>query len=180
MYTDFTDKERGIRMFRKGIILIFLLSMGLFMVLPAAAKEGTIYLNTEAENASVHKLGTQEATGFRLTDSYGGGYLTYDDTLSPELALWFSGKAGEGIIGSRADRELIFGGLTEGLYLVKSEANEFAPFLVAIPWDGYHWELELNPTDAAVPQTGDGIGFALFSMAASGAGITLLGRRKKC
>lgn len=167
-------------MLRKGMVLILLLSVGMFLVLPAGAKEGSIRILTDAEAVSVYRLGTAEATGFRLDDIYGGGYLTFDDTLSPELASWFSRKVSRGCQGHRDGESFLVDGLTEGLYLIKAEDDGFSPCLVTLPWDGYQWQVEVDPMNTALPQTGDGVGIAMFAMSASGAGIALLGRRKRC
>ena len=68
----------------------------------------------------------------------------------------------------------------EQRYLIKAEDDGFSPFLVTLPWDGYQWQVEVDPMNTALPQTGDGVGIAMFAMSASGAGIALLGRRKRC
>ena len=166
-------------MIRKGLVLLFAVTIAVLLVIPAAAAEGTIRVHTDSRDVTLTFLGEVEATGFRLLPRYGGGYLTFDDTLSRELAAWFSGKEDSGIPGQEASGEMRFEGLREGLYLVTG--NGFDPFMVSLPWDGYQWDVKVDPLNAAVPQTGDSVSAALFAMAASGAGVMVLRRqRKKC
>ena len=71
-----------------------------------------------------------------------------------------------------------FRNLEEGLYLVCAD-GAFPPFLVTIPWDGYHWQVEVDPLAEPIPRTGDPVGVRLLALAASGAGILVMGRRRK-
>ncbi len=142
---------------------------------PAAAT-GSIHLKTQ-EKVALYFVGTPEGSGYRLTDSCGGGYLTFDDTLSADLAAWLSAR----LINTDPYRiGSSFNILEEGLYLVCSRDDEgFAPFFVTIPWDGYHWNLEMDPSGEAIPQTGDTVCGAFLAMAASCAGLMVLTRGRK-
>ena len=166
-------------MIRKWLILFFVLTMVVCLGVPADAAEGSIFVKTDGSKIMVCYLGHEEATGFRLLEQYGGGYLTFDDTLSPELAAWFSAKAVSEIEGKAQKDGILFSGLKEGLYLVRGEQGTFEPFMVTLPWDGVYWEMELDPMSSTSPQTGDTVGIAFLGMAASGAGVTVLTRRRK-
>ena len=166
-------------MIRRVLILAFTLTMVVLLGVPAGAAEGSILITNQGQRVWVYYLGRREATGFRLLDRYGGGYLTFDDTLSTDLAEWFSGKAEEEIPGVQQKDSILFAGLQEGLYLVRGEVDVFEPFMVTLPWDGFYWEVEVDPMNSTVPQTGDSVGVAMFAMAASGAGVAVLGRRRK-
>ena len=169
-------------MIRKGICIILFLLLLSGLTVSASAAEGSIRVRTQAEQVTVHYVGLPEGTGFRLLEACGGGYLTFDDTLSPELAAWLSGRTVDGISREIKEGSAWFSELEEGLYLVTSEGDhEFAPFLVSIPWDGYHWEVEVTPETAAIPQTYDPIWLFQAMMLFSGAGsILLIRRRKNC
>ena len=166
-------------MIRKGILIAIAMVLLISLSMPAAAAEGAIRVRTQGENVSVFRLGWSEATGYRLEDAYGGGYLTFDDTLSAELAAWFAKKAGSGIRGTRQQESIVFTDLEEGLYLVRAEDDAFAPFLVTVPWDGFYWEVEVTPMEEDVPQTGDHVGSLILTMAASLAALSFCARRRK-
>ena len=163
-------------MIRKMLVMWIALNLAVFMGTPAKAAEGSIRVKTGGQDVSLYYLGQSEATGYRLLKAYGGGYLTFDDTLSSELAAWFAGKADSGIPGVQDANGTVFAGLQEGLYLV---CGEFEPFMVTLPWDGFYWEVEVDPMNSTVPQTGDGASIAILTMVVSGAGMAVLGRRRK-
>jgi len=167
-------------MIRKWMCLLFVTVLLAGIGQPVSAAQGSIQVETDADGVVLYQVGTSEGTGYRLMEMFGGGYLTFDDTLSRELAAWLSSRA------ACAEKQLpepggkIFLGLNEGLYLVCCEDPEgFDPFLVIIPWDGYYWEVEVDPSVAPVPQTGDAVGSLIFAMAASGAGVMVIARRRK-
>ena len=166
-------------MIRKWLILFSMVVMIVLIGVPVNAAEGTIRVKSDGQKVTLSYLGQPEATGFRLLEHYGGGYLTFDDTLSPELAAWFSQKADTEISGTGEKDGTVFRGLQEGLYLVQGIPGVFEPFMVTLPWDGFYWEVELDPMNSTSPQTGDTVGIAIFAMAASGAGVTVIGRRRK-
>ena len=159
--------------------LVAIAAMAVCLAIPASAAEGSIRIETDRMPVIIRQVGMQQGNGFRLMEPYGGGYLTFDDILSNELAVWLTRKDGEEIHGKTENGSVFFSGLEEGLYLVESRGQEaFSPFLISIPWDGSEWEINIAPEDA-VPQTGDKIGGSIFTLAASMAGFALLGRRRK-
>ena len=167
-------------MIRKGICVVCVLLLFSGLTVSASAAEGSIRVRTQAEQVTVHHVGLAEGSGYRLLDAYGGGYLTFDDTLSLELAAWLSGRTVDGISRETREGSADYSDLEEGLYLVTSAGNEaFAPFLVTIPWDGYHWEVEVTPETAPIPQTADPVLNPIATMLFSGAGLILLIRRRK-
>ena len=161
-----------------GIFVVLLLVP--VMVLDVFAASGSLRVRTE-QKGQVEVCFVAEANGpvYQLLDEYGGGRLTFDDTLSPELALWLANRSQEGIKENTDAGVAVFTDLQEGLYLVKQTEGErtFAPFLVSIPWDGSMWDLEVTPISAEQPQTGDDIICSLVIwIAAAG---TLLVLRKQ-
>ena len=166
-------------MIRKMALWLVIAVFVLHFALPAGAAEGKILVKTEDPSVTVIFLGTPEGNGFRLEEIYGGGYLTFDDTLLPELASWFAGKASAGFSGEQQGDCVAYFGLEEGLYLVRSEEGAFSPFMVPLPWDGYQWTVTVNPQEETIPQTGDPVGVAILAMAASWAGLMVFGRRRK-
>ena len=160
--------------------LFIALALGLLMSVPmhVSAAQGSLQIKTDAETVSLYRVASPEGRGYRLKENCGGGYLTFDDTLSPDLAVWLHSHVREEETVTVQGENATFSNLEEGLYLVWSE-DGFSPFLVSIPWDGYHWELEVDPSSEPVPQTGDPVAIALFVMSASGAGVLVLGRHRK-
>ena len=150
------------------------------LAIRASAAEGRIQVNTQGSSAALYRVGTAEGNGYRLLETYGGGYLTFDDTLSQALADWLWESTAEEEQLRSDEGGSVFSNLEEGVYLVCSEADPgFPPFLVILPWDGYHWDVEVGPINTEPPQTGDPIGTAFLLMGASGAGISALCKRKK-
>ena len=166
-------------MIRRMALWLVIAVFVLHFALPARAAEGEILVKTEDPSVTVILLGTPEGNGFRLKENYGGVYLTFDDTLLPELASWFAGKANVGFQGEQQEDCMAFCGLEEGLYLVRSEEGAFSPFMVSLPWDGYQWTVTVDPQEETIPQTGDPVGAAILAMAASWAGLMVFGRRRK-
>ena len=180
MYTDSIDRKGCIYMIKKWIYFLFTVALIAKIVIPTSAAQGSVRVNTEAAGAVLYRVGAADGNGYRLKEEFGGGYLTFDDTLSQALADWlYECASDEEKIPSDKDGR-VFSNLEEGLYLVCSEdAQCFPPFLVIIPWDGYHWNVEVDPLDYTSPETGDSVGTAILIMAASGAGISALCKRKK-
>lgn len=149
----------------KGKMQIFLVVLLLVPVLAmqVSAAEGSICIRTEEDcEVTVYYVAEPDGIHYRLLDSYGGGLLTFDDTLSTDLAAWLAGRTVDGIAMETEQGIAVFSDLEEGLYLVvqtKGEKgkNPFAPFLVSIPWDGYIWEVEVTPFPEETPQTGDAV-----------------------
>lgn len=114
----------------------------------------------------VYRAGTAVVGGYRLTEAFGGGFVSEADVLYPELAEWLARDAGEdGLRGRTDDRgEASFGPLEEGLYLVAQEGQAggygpFEPFVVILPWDGAEWDITAAPkmerADTDQPRTAD-------------------------
>ena len=165
---------------RKWFCLTFAAVLFARMMVPVSAADGIIRVNTEEKDTVLYKVGFAEQNGYRLTERFGGGYLSFDDTLSQALADWLLECAGEAEKCQPDDSGTVFSNLEEGLYLVGSEEERgFPPFLVILPWDGSHWDVAVDPLNGEPPQTGDPIGTAILLMATSGAGISALHKRKK-
>ena len=162
-------------MIKKWIMVALIAAM---LPLRVSAAQGSLTVHTDARQVALYRVGWPEGRGYRLDETFGGGYLTPDDTLSPELAAWLHSRTYDSAICISNGENPEFYNLEEGLYLVWGE-DAFPPFLVTIPWDGYHWHLEVNPLGNDVPQTGDSVGLSLLVMSASGAGMLVLGRRRK-
>lgn len=179
MYTDSIDMEGSIQM-KKLIYLLFAGLMIMRMGMPVLAYTGSLQVNTEENKVALYQVGSAEGSGYRLMGHHGGGYLTFDDTLSMPLADWIADHVTE---KSKIQPDISgrkFTDLEEGLYLVCCENEQgFPPFLVIIPWDGYHWDVEVDPLKSTPPNTGDPVGTAILIMAVSGAGIRCLHVRKK-
>ena len=158
---------------------VILIECIILFVVPVSAASGSIHVMTQGE-AILYRVGVSEGSGYRLDEICGGGYLTFDDTMSGDLAQWLTRR-----MENEKEIEPVtyntFCNLQEGLYLISCKnGSDFSPFLVSVPWDGYYWEVDVDPTGGATPQTGDAVGIALLGMATSGAGLMVIGRRKKC
>ena len=88
MYTFSMDMEGSIHMIKKWNCMVFAVMLVMQMGTQALAAEGSIRVNTEATDSALYRVGTGEGDGYRLAEQYGGGYLTFDDTLSQSLADW--------------------------------------------------------------------------------------------
>ena len=89
--------------------------------------------------------------GYRLADSFGGGFVRQEDIHSPELAKWLSEAAvWEGERKPlQEDGSAVFSQLPEGLYLLTQSKSaqgfcQTAPFLIPIPCNGM-WEITALP-----------------------------------
>lgn len=175
---------------RKLFCMLFAVLMLGVTVLPVSAATGTIRVDIGGKGeVTVYKVGEAEGTGYRLSEQYGGGFATFDDVLSPNLAAWMAQRAEDGISRETELGVAEFGSVEEGLYLVVQSGqregyDSFSPFLLCLPWDGAMWDVEVTPkmeqSPAETPQTGEG--FALLSgaggMAASLAGLAACLARK--
>lgn len=152
---------------RKKIIMLFLSALLLTgLGKPAAAEEqtGSIRITMDMKNGEVtlYHAGTPTEGGYRLAESFGGGYIKEEDAHSPHLAQWLAESAEEGrTLLLDADGSADFSHLEEGLYLIKqsqaADANSIMmPFLVSLPYYG-QWNIEANPKtgiSAESPRTG--------------------------
>ena len=168
---------------RKGIAALFLCFLLWTVITDARAAEGEIILRTEnACQVTLYPVATPEGQDYRMMQEYGGGKITFDDTLSGELAAWLAKKAQGGLTEKTDNGILRFPDLQEGLYLIvqtEAEANcsPFEPFLISIPWDGSQWQVEITPLPEEVPQTGDAIFRHLIIMLLSAATAAAFGRK---
>ena len=131
------------------------------------AASGTIRVDIGGiGEVTLYQVGSPEGIGHRLHTQYGGGYVTFDDVLSEDLAGWLSDRAKNGTTQKSKQGVATFSGLNEGLYLVVQTGKRdgysvFAPFLVSLPWDGDSWEVDASPKmereSEESPQTGDAI-----------------------
>lgn len=162
-----------------------------------AAEEGSIrvWLGQEGNVVSggsvvLYEVGQAISGGYRLSEEFGGGAVTWEDSYSMALAAWLAEQAESGgrEIQLDADGYGDFTGLTPGLYLLVQGQSvpgycAIEPFLVEMPYEG-EWELQANPRmrklPAVTPETGDNFFpvLACYAMAASGLGIAVLVRRK--
>ena len=137
--------------------LVFLLSVS-----GLAAQVGSIRVETEGGTVALYRVGDFEETCFRLLQSYGGRKVTFDESLSPELAEELAEIAQGGYVKA-ADiyGDVLFANREPGLYLlVQRTAPDgympFNPFLVSLPWDGDQWEVKVQPKlEQQQPMTGD-------------------------
>lgn len=169
----------------KRKLLSFVLAVVLLWSFAAGAQavSGSIRVNVGQEaRVSLYLVGSWEDGGYRLLEQYGGGWLSFDDALSEDLAQWMATRAQGGISRETKDGTVKFTDLNEGLYLVVPEGAKFRPFFVSLPWDGSVWEMEINPeAEETTPQTGDYVGLRLSAvlMMVSMLGLLVVGSRKK-
>lgn len=165
----------------RRIWLIFtVLAAMLFLTVPVkAAQVGSICVKTNGGTVGLYPVGDINGQVYRLYDTYGGGILTQEDILSSNLAAWLYEQAKSGQIkASNIRGETVFTDLQPGLYLITqpsapSGQKTFAPFLIAVPWDGYLWDIDLNLDQ--LPQTGERsvTTIWIFAMILSAAGLSL-------
>jgi len=173
-------------MFRR--MLAGVLSMGilLFLAIPAAAQTGSIRVETTGGTVALYKVGEINGQSFNLYPEYGGATLGQEDILSANLAAWLNEQAKNGVIkATDIWGDTIFDGLEPGLYLIAqpstpSGQSPFDPFLIALPWDGYVWEvnvdLELLPPTGESPMPD--IWLAVMFLSIVGIGICMPWKRK--
>lgn len=176
---------------RKWIMLLLLAAMIGVICLPVSSASGTIRVDIGGEGAvTLYRVGSLERDHYRLSDEHGGGSITFDDILSPELAAWLAMRSVGGISRETEQGIAEFTGLAEGLYLaVQTGEREgyacFEPFLISLPWDGETWILDARPQmellPANTPQTGDraGVVWSSLIMSAAMLGLLIIGSRKK-
>ena len=138
-----------------GMVILFSLSA-------MASQVGSIRVETEGGTVALYRVGDFEQTHFRLLQIYGGRAVTFDETLTPELAEELAKIARGGFVkAADIHGEVLFLNREPGLYLVvQRTAPEgyvpFRPFLVSLPWDGDQWEVKAQPKqEGQQPLTGD-------------------------
>lgn len=178
-YKSIGLKERlgMIRRICNGVFLTVLLCLLAFRV--AAASQGSIRVVTRGGTVALYRVGNFEDTHFRLLEAYGGGEVSFDESLSPELAAKLVQYARSGYVKAADLNGIVsFSGKEAGLYLVVQRSappgyEPFAPFLVSLPWDGNQWDVRAEPKlEGAQPQTGDRANpeqwFAVMCLSAAG------------
>lgn len=190
MYTDGIYAKEGecISMIRRILRGIIILEAILLLAITAEATGmGSIYVKTNGGTVGLYPVGDINGQNYRLYDTYGGGALEEGDILSSNLAAWLQEQAKTGQIrATDMTGEAVFPDLQPGLYLITqpsapSGQKPFDPFLIAIPWDGYIWDVTLNLDQ--LPKTGDSgvpaIWMAVMLVSGMGTGMCVLQSRKK-
>ena len=175
---------------RKKILCVMLfMVMCSMLCLQAYAGTGTIRVHIGgAGEVTLYRVGIPDGEFFRLTDEHGGGLVTFDDILAPELAAWLATRSAGGVPRTAKDGIAEFSGLSEGLYLaVQTEGRNgiIDPVLIILPWDGETWYLDVKPQNEEItekiPKTWDK-GIVVISswvMAAAMLGLLVIGSRKR-
>ena len=147
-------------MFRRTLTSIICIAVLLCLTIPAMALQtGRIRVETNGGTVALYRVGQINGQGFLLLEAYGGGYLDQGDILSNNLAAWLNEQAKNGHIkATDVWGNAEFDDVETGLYLIAqpstpSGQEAFAPFLVAMPWDGYVWDINLDLDQ--LPQTGE-------------------------
>ena len=171
---------------RKILCVVLFFAVCAMLCLPAYANAGTIRVHIGGPGeVTLYRVGVFEREHFRLSDEYGGGLVTFDDVLLPELAAWLAVRSSGGVTRTARDGVAVFSGLMEGLYLAVQEDGGNDPLLIILPWDGDTWNLDVKPErdgiPAEIPQTGDKSVVVISSwvMAAAMLGLLVIGSRKK-
>lgn len=181
-------------MYRKigTMLLAMLLLTGLGKPAQAAQQTGSVRITLENQEGEValYHTGIPAQGGYRLDESFGGGFVKEEDVQSPALAQWLAESADEGryrILDADGNAE--FSGLEEGLYLLVQTETEKGyypvnPFLIPMPCDG-QWDIQANPKTQQLamenPKTGQPVQplLGMAGMVMSGTGLLLCGRKKK-
>lgn len=170
-------------------ILTWMVCTGLFIVwsIPVnALQEGTIRVKTTGGTVALYQIGQINGQSFCLFPEYGGGTVSESDILSANLAAWIREQAVNGrIIAADIRGNAVFENLEAGLYLLAQPSTPsgqppFDPFLIAMPWDGYVWEVDVDLEQ--LPLTGDSPGhmyaFGAMGLSVLGMGLCLMWRKR--
>ncbi len=109
-------------------------------------------------------VGERSEDGYRILDTFGGGFVRHEDALSPQLAQWLAQMEGEPGMTRilDADGSADFSRLKEGLYLLVQNGTvedyfPIMPFLMVLPYEG-QWNVQAYPYTQQVytecPRTG--------------------------
>lgn len=189
-------------MFRRVICVLFagavVLSLGLSVL--AVEETGSIRVTLQSSgralksgSVTLYRAGDPVSGGYRLEDSFGGGFVPEEDACSAALAGWLAEQAEMGgtprILD--ADGSAEFSGLEDGLYLLVQSENvagyyPIQAFLVTIPYGGQQ-NVEAFPKVEKVPGENPKTGqhpapiIAAMGLVFSGVGLFLCvdSRRKK-
>lgn len=176
---------------RKLVCLIFTFLLLMTVCISALAATGTVRIDIGGKGEiTLYSVGKAEGDGYRLSESYGGGFVTFDDILSPDLAAWLAQRGKNGISQETEQGSAAFTGVEEGLYLVVQTGERegyyaFNPFLISMPWDGNMWEIDASPKmeqrPTETPQTGEDSGLvpAIGAMILSAIGLAGCGYIKR-
>lgn len=153
------------------------------------AKDGTPVPDAAV---AVYRVGTAAVGGYRLTEDFGGGFISEADVLYPQLIEWLAAETGGQALRRNTDSQgqVYFGSLEEGLYLVVQEGRAgetwaFEPFILILPWDGTVWDITAAPKmeyrEEFTPQTSDpgSLERGLWGMLLSGLALAALGVLRK-
>lgn len=149
------------------------LALLLIPVLAAGAAEGTgsIRIRLEVGDLPVingaftaYRVGVPISDGYRIEETYGGGFVREEDATSPHLAQWLTAleKHTGATILLDADGNAVFSDLLPGLYLLEqSERTDgfypIQPLLLTVPQEGnQNISIHLEPLPIVVnaPPTG--------------------------
>ncbi len=182
-----------------GVVLAALLLPVLCLTAKADTTEGSIQVIVRSGDTplvggtvTLYRVGVRSEDGYRIVDSFGGGFVRHEDALSPHLAQWLSQMEGEPGMTRilDADGSAGFSHLEEGLYLLVQNGTvedffPIMPFLMILPYEG-QWNVNAYPYIQQVytecPRTGQHPGPILgaIGMVVSGFGLALCaGTRRK-
>lgn len=173
-------------MFRRTLTRILSIAFVAYLVIPVGATQtGSIHVETTGGTVALYQVGEINGQSFRLWEEYGGGYVEHTDILSSNLAAWLYEQVKNGQIkATDIYGDAAFDMLNPGLYLLSqpstpSGQDAFEPFLIAIPWDGYVWDIDLNLEQ--LPRTGENTMSAIwiYTMLISAAGIVIFMHNRK-
>ena len=197
VYTE-SIQWKGERGMRKAFWMVCILSC-LFATVPVAAAtemRGSIRMTLDPGDlpvingsVSLYQVGVRTEEGYRITESFGGGIVRYEDADSGILAKWLAETAqqtGQNMLLD-ADGRAVFSELEEGLYmLVQTERIDgfypINPILLTVP-EGDEWDISVYrqpvPVVTELPQTGQSpLPFlGVLGMLLSAAGLILCCKR---
>lgn len=178
---------------KKWWSLMLLMALLVYLPMKASAAEDSgsvrVTLKRGGGEVTLYRVGEPAEGGYRLRETYGGGFIQYTDANSPALAQWLAETGEEAGVHRLldADRTACFSDLKEGLYLLEQTQSRsgyypFRPFLVQIPYDGL-WHLSAEPKNTIIqtesPATGQGMEpfVGLLGILLSGTGLILCGKK---
>lgn len=175
-----------------GVILAALLLPAVCLSAKAAEREGSIQVIVKSGESPViggtvtlFRVGVPSEDGYRIVDTFGGGFVRHEDALSPQLAQWLAQMEGEPGMSRilDADGSADFSHLEAGLYLMVQNGTvedffPIMPFLMMLPYEG-QWNVQAYPYTQQVytecPRTGQHPGPILgaLGMVVSGIGLAV-------
>ena len=172
------------------ILYILLLMWTLSFGAAAAEQEGSLWVKLDVGDLPVingaftaYRVGVPISDGYRIEESYGGGFVREEDATSPHLAQWLTAveePRGTTILLD-VDGNAVFTDLLPGLYLLKQTERTdgfypIQPLLLTVPVEGNQdisIHLEPLPIVADAPPTGQDLApwLGLAGLAVSVAGL---------